>query len=297
MDGAGLERRLGDHRLHHPTLTERLDRLGDDQRRCAHHDGLHRDRSDQRHPLLLPGLRQNAAGNSPSSNDVNAIPRTVPSAPRTLTAAPTNVSGQVRLTWLAPASNGGSAITDYIIQRSPNGTTAGRRSATVSHHELHRDRADQRHPLLLPGLRPQRRRQQPGEQRRQRRSAHPAVAPPLVGGRGDEPVGPGPSDLVAPSRTVASAVTDYIIQRSPNGTTGGRRSATAHSATAYTATGLVNGARYYFRVFAHNAAGNSPSEQRRQTRSRARSRYESSGIRRVRRLGASTFLGRPGEHR
>jgi hypothetical protein len=42
----------------------------------------------------------------------------------TLTATgPTNLSGQVRLTWLAPTSNGGSAVTDYIVQRSPNGTT------------------------------------------------------------------------------------------------------------------------------------------------------------------------------
>ena len=40
-----------------------------------------------------------------------------------MTAAPTNLSGQVRLSWLLPASNGGSAITDYIIQRSPNGTS------------------------------------------------------------------------------------------------------------------------------------------------------------------------------
>jgi Fibronectin type III domain len=64
-----------------------------------------------------------ARGTSPSSNIVNAIPRTVPSAPRSPVAAPTNLSGQIRLTWVAPASTGGSALTDYIIQRSPNGTT------------------------------------------------------------------------------------------------------------------------------------------------------------------------------
>jgi hypothetical protein len=40
-----------------------------------------------------------------------------------LTATPTNVSGQVKLSWLLPAINGGAVITDYIIQRSPNGTT------------------------------------------------------------------------------------------------------------------------------------------------------------------------------
>ena len=66
---------------------------------------------------------RNAAGSRALEQRRHAIPRTVPSAPRTLTATPTNVSGQVRLSWLAPASNGGSAITDYLIQRSPNGTT------------------------------------------------------------------------------------------------------------------------------------------------------------------------------
>jgi titin len=68
-------------------------------------------------------LAHNVAGNSAPSTVANSIPRTVPSAPRTLTAAATNVTGQVRLSWLLPASNGGSTLTDYIIQRSPNGST------------------------------------------------------------------------------------------------------------------------------------------------------------------------------
>ena len=32
-------------------------------------------------------------------------------------------SGEVRLSWSAPASNGGSPVTDYVIEQSTNGTT------------------------------------------------------------------------------------------------------------------------------------------------------------------------------
>ena len=64
----------------------------------------------------------NVAGSGPPSAVASVVPRTVPTAPRTLTAAPTNELGP-RLSWLAPASNGGAAVTDYVVQRSPNGTS------------------------------------------------------------------------------------------------------------------------------------------------------------------------------
>jgi hypothetical protein len=66
----------------------------------------------------------NSAGASPASNTANATPTaaaTVPSAPLSLTAV-TNSRG-VLLSWAAPASNGGSAITKYVIYRS---TSSGR---------------------------------------------------------------------------------------------------------------------------------------------------------------------------
>ena len=48
-------------------------------------------------------------------------PRTVPGAPQSLLGAGTNVSGRIHLTWLAPAFDGGSPVTDYVIERSPHG--------------------------------------------------------------------------------------------------------------------------------------------------------------------------------
>jgi len=111
----------------------------------------------------------NRDGPGEMSEEIMATPRTVPRAVLSLAAAPANWSGQIRLTWarplctsgsaITPLSNGGSAITDYI-RRSPKrhvelGDNQRRRQRQ---YRLHRDWAGQRHPVVLPGLRPQLRR-------------------------------------------------------------------------------------------------------------------------------------------
>ena len=103
-----------------------------------------------------------------------------------MTAAPTNVSGQIRLTWVAPASNGGSAITDYVIQRSPE-----RHVSWVTINDGVRTTTGYTVTGLTNGTRyyfrvfaQQRRRTGPGEQHRQRHPAHQADRAAHVGGRG-----------------------------------------------------------------------------------------------------------------
>ena len=152
-----------------------------------------------------------------------------------------------------------AAITDYVIQRSPNGST-GWATITdgVTHDALHGHRPDQRGPLLLPGLRQDRAVTGPGEQHRQRHPAHRPTAPRSLAAAPTNLSGQVRLTWLAPASNGGTAVTDYIIQRSPNGTTGwatiGDGVSTARS---YTVTGLTNGTRYYFRVFARNAAGTS----------------------------------------
>ena len=66
------------------------------------------------------------AGNSEWSNTARATTEvTVPSRPTGLRVTPSGLrgSGQLLLTWSAPSDNGGSAITGYRIERSPNGNT------------------------------------------------------------------------------------------------------------------------------------------------------------------------------
>ena len=143
---------------------------------------LHRLHRQQRHDLLLPGRR--GQRRRPRSGLQRAQrhaapppPPTAPGAPNLTAASAGNAS--VALTWTAPASDGGSPISGYEIWR---GTTSGGESLLTTvgvTHDLHRLHRQQRHDLLLPGRRGQRRRHRPGLQRAQRHAdragaGHPA---------------------------------------------------------------------------------------------------------------------------
>ena len=58
----------------------------------------------------------NAVGQGPASNEASAVPATTPGAPQSPRAT-TSPSHGVALTW-RPGSNGGSAITGYLVYRS-----------------------------------------------------------------------------------------------------------------------------------------------------------------------------------
>ena len=198
----------------------------------------------------------NGVGTSVPSNLASATPRTVPTAPRTLTATPI-AAGQVRLSWLAPTSNGGAPVTDYVVQRSPNGTTLGAgHRRRQRRDDLHRHRSEHDHADVLPGVRQKRgRAEHVLEQHRQRHRASQAV-----GGaqrrRHRGASGQLRLTWLAPASTGGAAITDYVIARSLNGTTGWMTLADGvNTATTYIATGLTNGTRYYFRIYAKNVAG------------------------------------------
>ena len=60
---------------------------------------------------------RNAVGEGSRSTEASAKPATVPGVPRNVSAA-TNATKGVNLSWAAPTSNGGSAVTGYRIYRS-----------------------------------------------------------------------------------------------------------------------------------------------------------------------------------
>ncbi len=85
-------------------------------------------------PYFYKVKANNSFGASPFSNEVTATAGTgtptTPSAPQSFTATPG--PGKVTLTWSAPASNGGAAITGYKIYRSTGGGAATQIGTTGS---------------------------------------------------------------------------------------------------------------------------------------------------------------------
>ena len=196
------------------------------------------------------------------ANGTDAIPACVTPAspPRTLTAA-TGASGQIKLSWASPLSNGGAPISDYIVQRSPTGTsgwvtiTDGVNTATtytvtgltngtryyfrVLAKNVAGNSAVSNTANDAPRTVPRRREHWPRHRRTCRGRS---------GWRGcahfERRI--GRHRLRHPT----------IVQRHDGVGDHQRWRARHHG---YVVTGLINGSRYYFRVFAHNAAGNGPS--------------------------------------
>ena len=69
-----------------------------------------------------------AAGEGPKTGEVTAARGTAPTAVRSLTA--TSTKSGIALTWVAPASDGGSAVTGFKVYR---GTKAGAETLYVSY--------------------------------------------------------------------------------------------------------------------------------------------------------------------
>jgi predicted phage tail protein len=76
----------------------------------------------------------NVAGWGAPSATVSAVPRTVPSAPRS--PAVTTGDGSATVSWLAPSSSGGSAIDEYQVQYSTDDATWSSLSATAAQTQL-----------------------------------------------------------------------------------------------------------------------------------------------------------------
>ncbi len=208
----------------------------------------------------------NAVGTGPSSATVTATPLSQPATPDGLTAAvapaPSLGSGQVKLTWTAP-SNNGSPITDYLIERSVDGTSWAKVADGVSPAtgftvgELVNGRRYSFRVAAVNALG-----QGPWSAVVQATPAWTAAAPSGLTAAVAPATGVGSGEVklawTGPASDNGSAITDYLVDRSVDGTTWTRVADGVSPATGFTVGELVNGTRYSFRVAAVNAVGTGP---------------------------------------
>jgi titin len=160
----------------------------------------------------------------------------------------------VTLRWLAPASDGGAPVTDYVIQRAVSGGSwvtidDGVRATTGV--TVVRLRNGTRYDFRVfaknaAGTGPA--------------SRTISATPHTVSSAPRLRAYPGSARALLtwtpPTSNGGAPITQYVIQRSTSATSGWSNvSRTPATARSFAATGSRNGTRYYFRIAAINAAG------------------------------------------
>ena len=204
----------------------------------------------------------NANGAGDPSNVANATTgATAPGAPTGLTATASGTTA-INLSWSAPATTGGAAITGYKIEVSPNGTSgwtdqvANTNSTATTYAHTGLGGGTTRHyrvsAINANGA---------GTASNVDSATTDATAPGAPTGLTATASGTTAINLSwsAPASTGGSAITGYRIEVSPNGTSGwtDQVADTNSTATTYAHTGLAAGDTRHYRVSAINAVGTS----------------------------------------
>jgi 5'-nucleotidase len=201
-------------------------------------------------------IATNGVGNSaPSVASGPVVPLAVPGAPRGVSVVPGD--RRLTVTWTAPASNGGAAITDYVVQYRPVGdatwttltdevgpaTTAV--IAGLTNGIAHQVRVTAVNSLGQGAF----------------AQAAASQTPRTIPAAPSRPTGTAGNKRVtlrwsAPGDTGGAAILDYVVQIRRVGAATWSTVDDAHrSVTRLTVTRLRNGVRYEFRVAAVNVAG------------------------------------------
>ncbi len=189
----------------------------------------------------------NAVGDGPPSVASPAVvPHTAPGAPTAVVASPLNASASV--SWTAPASDGGVAITGYTVTSSPGSktcTTAGALTCTVS--GLTNGTSYTFTVVASNGA--------PGAPSAPSNAVVPLTIPgaptSVVAVAGDTSAS---VSWTAPASNGGSAITSYTVTSTP----GNKTCTWITGPLTCTVSTLTNGTSYTFTVFAHNAAGDGP---------------------------------------
>ena len=198
----------------------------------------------------------NSAGTGTYSSASSSVLVGAPGAPTSVVG--TAGDAQVVLVWTAPSSNGGSSITDYVVQYSSNSGTSWSTFAdgtsTTTTATVTGLTNGSSYIFKVAAV------NSAGTGAYSSSSSSVLVGTPdaptsVVGSSGDARI-----SLVwsAPSSNGGSSITDYVVQYSSNSGTTWSTFADGTSTTATaTVTGLTNGSAYIFRVSAVNSVGSS----------------------------------------
>ena len=191
-----------------------------------------------------------------STPSVTVTPRTVPGTASNVAGVAGN--GQVSLTWTAPASDGGSAITDYVVEY---------KTTTASIWTTFKDGVSTSTAATVMGLtngtsyvfRVSAKNEigtgatsaQPGTVTP--KATSPGAPTDVAGTTGNRQVN---LSWTAPASDGGSAIMDYVVEfKTTTATTWTTFNDGVSTATSATVTGLTNGKGYVFRVSAKNAIG------------------------------------------
>jgi titin len=195
----------------------------------------------------------NSVGAGPySASTGNVTPRTLPGAPTGLTATPGN--SQIALSWTAPASNGGAAITDYQIQVSVAGgaySTVTKSASTATSYTATGLTNGTAYTYRVATVNSE------GASAYVTSSSVTPQTVPLAPTNVAGTVGNGSVTVrwSAPTDSGGSVITDYLIQYSTDGTSWTTVSDGTSTVLQTTVAGLTNGISYTFRVAAVSAVG------------------------------------------